>query len=78
MLASTLRHGTVEVDREIYEMKWEELERLARDHCVTIVHTVEEEDQLGRLDVSWTHVALSLPDDGIVTCVISLEYLGIL
>lgn len=64
LLAITLRHGPAEANRGIYEVTWEELERLARDYGATIVRKVEEDDRLGRSEVSWTHVALSLPDDG--------------
>ncbi|MEP0915078.1 methyltransferase domain-containing protein [Leptolyngbya sp. GB1-A1] len=64
LLAITLRHGVAEAEREIYEVTWEEIERLARNHGATIVRKVEESDRLGRPDVSWTHVALTLPDDG--------------
>ncbi|WP_179228722.1 class I SAM-dependent methyltransferase [Leptolyngbya ohadii] len=64
LLAITLRHGTAAADRGIYEVTWEEIERLARDRGATIVRKVEDDDRLGRSDVSWTHVALTLPDDG--------------
>lgn len=64
LLAITLRHGSAEADREVYEVTWEEIERLVRDHGATVVCKVEEDDRLGRSDVLWTHVALSLPDDG--------------
>jgi len=64
LLAITLRHGPAEPDREMYEVTWEEIERLARDHGATLVRKVEEDDQLGRSEVSWTKGALVLPDDG--------------
>ncbi|MBD1999320.1 methyltransferase domain-containing protein [Leptolyngbya sp. FACHB-541] len=64
LLAITLRHGEAEAEREIYGVSWEEIERLAREHGATIVRKVEEPDQLARSDVSWTKIAISLPDDG--------------
>ena len=64
LLAMTLRHGVAEADRGIYEVTWEEIERLARNHGATIVCKVETPDWLSRSDVSWTQIAISLPDDG--------------
>lgn len=64
LLAITLRHGVAEADRGIYDVTEEEIERLARDHGATIVRKVEAEDQLGRSNVTWTQIAITLPDDG--------------
>ncbi|MBW4489470.1 MAG: methyltransferase domain-containing protein [Trichocoleus desertorum ATA4-8-CV12] len=64
LLAITLRHGPAEAERQIYEVSWEEIERLARNHGAAIVRKVEGQDQLQRSQVSWTQIALSLPDDG--------------
>ncbi|HEY9624139.1 MAG TPA: class I SAM-dependent methyltransferase [Crinalium sp.] len=64
LLAITLRHGAASANREIYEVTWEEIERLAREHGATIVRRVKERDRLSRVGVFWTHIAISLPDDG--------------
>jgi hypothetical protein len=41
-----------------------ELERLARECGATVIHTAETPDQMGRPNVTWTGIALRLPDDG--------------
>ena len=64
LLAITLRHGPVEAERQIHEVSWEEIERLARNHGAAMVRKVEACDQLQRSQVAWTQIALSLPDDG--------------
>jgi hypothetical protein len=45
-------------------VSWEEIERLARDHGATVVRKVVDHDRFGRAKVSWTQLALTLPDDG--------------
>ncbi|MBD2033821.1 class I SAM-dependent methyltransferase [Leptolyngbya sp. FACHB-321] len=64
LLAITLRHGGADDDRELYPVSWEAIERLARDHGAIVVRKVVDRDQLGRAEVSWTQMALTLPDDG--------------
>ena len=63
-LAITLRHGAADDDRELYPVSWEAIERLARDYGATVVRKVVDRDQLDRGEVSWTQMALTLPDDG--------------
>jgi hypothetical protein len=41
-----------------------EVEALARDHGLAVVRSDRAADIQGRPDVSWTRVALRLPDDG--------------
>jgi SAM-dependent methyltransferase len=64
LLAITLRHGPAEPERAMHTVSLEEMERLARDHGLAVVRVRHGEDRLGRSDVSWTQVALRLPDDG--------------
>ena len=64
LLAITLRHGPTEPERQMYEVSSEEIEQLARNHGAAIVRKVEARDQLQRSHVSWTQIAISLPDDG--------------
>nr|WP_277881627.1 class I SAM-dependent methyltransferase [Phormidium sp. FACHB-592] len=64
LLAITLRHGAADDDRELYPVSWEAIERLARDHGATVVRKVVDRDRLNRDEVSWTQMALTLPDDG--------------
>lgn len=64
MIALTLRHGPAEPKRGMYEVSLAEVETLARDHGLAVVRTGKAEDGLGRAGVSWTQVALRLPDDG--------------
>ncbi len=63
-LAITLRQGAADDDRELYPASWEAIERLARDHGATVVRQVVDRDRFGRGEVSWTQMALTLPDDG--------------
>ena len=66
VLALTLRHGPVEPERGLHPTSPEEIERLARRNGLAVVHTQRDEDSLGRPGVSWTQMALRLPDDGTV------------
>lgn len=63
LLTMTLRHGPDD-GRGAYPVSLAEVKVLARDHGLEVVRTVTMADLMGRLDVSWTGVALRLPDDG--------------
>lgn len=63
LLAMTLRHG-VDDGRGMHPVSLEEVERLAREHGMAVVRVHNAPDALGRAEVSWTNVALRLPDDG--------------
>jgi SAM-dependent methyltransferase len=64
VLALTLRRGPAEVERAMHPVSLTEVERLARDYGVLVARVVEMPDQMARSEVSWTGVALRLPDDG--------------
>jgi SAM-dependent methyltransferase len=64
LLALTLRHGPAEAGRGMHPVSLEEIEALARDHGLAVIRRVVAADSLGRSEVSWTSVALRLPDDG--------------
>jgi SAM-dependent methyltransferase len=64
VLALTLRQGPAEKERGVYPVSLAEIEGLARDHGLVVERVGDDEDQLGRGDVRWTHVALRAPDDG--------------
>lgn len=64
LLAVTLRSGPSPAESEMYPVSLEEIERLARNHGFSIEKVEQTADQQGRADVSWTCVALRLPDDG--------------
>lgn len=64
LLAITLRHGPAEVERGMHPVSLEEVERLAREHGLAVVHASSAPDRQGRAEVTWTQVALRLPDDG--------------
>ncbi|WP_243361630.1 class I SAM-dependent methyltransferase [Fundidesulfovibrio terrae] len=64
VLAMSLRHGPAEPERFIHEVSLEEVEKLAREHGAYVAHTETSEDSLGRKEISWTQVAIRLPDDG--------------
>jgi hypothetical protein len=64
LLVMTLRHGPTEPERGMHPVSLAELEELARDHGLALVRTEEAPDVRGRAGVTWTRVALRLPDDG--------------
>jgi SAM-dependent methyltransferase len=64
LLAITLRHGPAEHERGMHEVSLDEIERLARGHGLAVVHCATVPDRMGRAGVTWTQVALRLPDDG--------------
>ena len=64
VLAITLRHGPDPGGRGMHPVSLDEVEALARDHGLAMIRTVRARDVQGRAEVSWTQVALRLPDDG--------------
>ncbi|RKK02397.1 class I SAM-dependent methyltransferase [Teichococcus wenyumeiae] len=62
--ALTLRHGPAEPGRGMHPVSLGEIEGLARDHGLAVIRRADALDSLGRPEVSWTSVALRLPDDG--------------
>jgi SAM-dependent methyltransferase len=64
LLAITLREGSEEPERGMHPVSLAEIEQLAADHGLAIVRVHRQADLQGRPDVSWTCVAMRLPDDG--------------
>ena len=65
VLLLTLRQGGAEAERALYPVSLAEVERLARGHGALVERVVDDmRDQMGRSEVSWTGVALRLPDGG--------------
>ena len=64
LLAMTLRHGPTPEGRGMHVVSLDEVEALARDHGLAVVRSERAADAQGRPEVSWTRVALRLPDDG--------------
>ena len=65
LMAITLRQGYVDPQRGMHPVTVGEIEDLARSHGAFVERCVESTDRLGRNDVSWTQVAVRLPDDGL-------------
>ncbi len=63
LLVMTLRQGPDD-GRGAHAVDGDEIERLARDHGLQVVRRLDAADALGRTEVSWTNIALRLPDDG--------------
>lgn len=62
----TLRHGDSPDQREMFEVSFDEVNRLSKSRGLTIIkHVSEEPDQLNRDGVSWETVVCKLPDDGL-------------
>ena len=64
LLAIALRFGPASADRGMHPVSVDEVERLGRNHGFAIEKIHHARDEEGRDDVSWTCVALRLPDDG--------------
>jgi SAM-dependent methyltransferase len=64
LLAISLRSGPAPVGSGMHPVSLEEVERLARNHGFAVDKVQQAPDQQGRAEVSWTCVALRLPDDG--------------
>ncbi|WP_281544988.1 methyltransferase domain-containing protein [Grimontia sp. SpTr1] len=64
-LVITLRHGMFGDARTAHPVSVEEIEQLAKDHALQIrLKTDVTDDSLGRDNVKWQTVVLTLPDDG--------------
>lgn len=63
VLVVTLRHGPDD-GRGMHPVSLDEIERLAGEHGLAVVRVQRSPDAMGRPEVSWTNVALRLPDDG--------------
>lgn len=64
LIAITLRQGPAERARGFYPTSPSEIGRLSREHGAFVERTGESQDKLGRPEVTWTHLAIRLPDDG--------------
>ena len=64
-IAISLRLGTPDTKRAMYEVSLPELASLAQQFGLRVVRTSDSHDKLGRSEVSWTNVVLGLPDDGL-------------
>ena len=64
LLVITLRYGPTPPDRPMHEVTTGEVEALAREHGLLIARVAPAADTLGRAGVTWTTVAMTLPDDG--------------
>jgi SAM-dependent methyltransferase len=64
VLALTLRSGPAPSDRPMHPTSSGEVEALARAHGMEVLKVQSSHDLQGRAEVTWTTVALRLPDDG--------------
>ena len=64
LLIVTLRHGSAPPDRPMHQVSTGEVEALAREHGLSMTRVTPATDALGRPGMTWTTVAMSLPDDG--------------
>jgi len=61
LLSMSLRHGPVPEGRRMFDVSAGEVSALAASHGLSILHSVETRDMLGRADVSWTFLVLRMP-----------------
>ena len=61
MLVMTLRQGAVSAERGIGPTSVNEIECLAKGHGARVKHIGGTNDLLGRIDVTWANVAVSVP-----------------
>ena len=64
VLALTLRAGPAPPDRPMHPTSSGEIEELARAFGMEVLKIETSQDQQGRDEVTWTTIALRLPDDG--------------
>jgi SAM-dependent methyltransferase len=64
LLLMSLRQGPAPADRPMHPAPVGEVEGLARDHGLSVLRVTNRADVQARPDVSWTLIALQLPDDG--------------
>ena len=64
LLVVSLRTGPSPPASRMYSVSLDEVERLARNHGFSVEKVHQGSDQQGCPEVSWTWVALRLPDDG--------------
>lgn len=64
ILAMTLRSGPAPADRPMHQTSAAEVESLARAHGMEVLKIAAADDLQHRGEVSWTSVALRMPDDG--------------
>ena len=64
VLALTLRSGPAPADRPMHPTSSGEIEGLARAHGMEVLKVEASDDLLNRAGVSWTTIALRMPDDG--------------
>lgn len=64
LLVISLRRGKAPADRPMFDVSAGELEGLARLYGIEVLRELRSNDQMGREEVSWTHVVLRMPDDG--------------
>lgn len=64
VLLMSLRNGPSEVDRPMWPAPLGEIEVLARVHGLSILKSIQTSDQMERLEVTWSSIAMRLPDDG--------------
>ena len=64
LLAISLRSGPSPAGSGMHPVSLKEVERLSRNHGFVVEKVQQAPDQQGRAEVSWTCVALRLPDDG--------------
>lgn len=48
----------------MHDVSVQEIEVLAKAHAVSVIREHAAEDALGRQGITWSHVAMRLPDDG--------------
>lgn len=63
-LLMSLRQGTPDPERTMWNAPVGEIEALARSHGLLVLKISAADDRMGRADVRWTSVCLRLPDDG--------------
>jgi SAM-dependent methyltransferase len=64
LLVISIRQGDFSDGRTAYGCAIDEIETLARQHCLAVKSIATSKDALKRADVSWFTVILQLPDDG--------------
>ena len=63
-LVITLRHGSNQDKRDMYDVSFSEVSHFSKSLALDILHYTKDDDKLNRSDIYWETIVLQLPDDG--------------
>jgi len=64
IIVLSLRYGTLDDDRPMYEVSYLELEKLIKGLSLQVIHRERSQDRLSRSDISWESIILKKGNGG--------------